>query len=67
VERFSIYKGSSSNQRHFLWRGAPKERKVLLYTVIKRKLLVGEWWVTTAFMWIKPPPTQKTFFELLLG
>jgi len=55
VERISIYKGSSSsNQRHFLWRSAPKEIKVLLYAFIKRNHSVGRRWVTTVFLWINP-------------
>jgi len=67
VERFSIYKGSSSNQRLFLWRNAPRFTKVLLYTFIERNNDVGRRWVTTAFMWIKHPYTQRFIFELSAG
>jgi hypothetical protein len=66
VERFSIYKGSSSNQRLFLWRSAPNSTKVLLYIFIERKFNVGRWWVTTALVWINHPhrPRSKSRFSV---
>jgi hypothetical protein len=67
VERISIYKGSSSNQRLPLWRNVLSPRKVLLYAFIKGDHYVGRRWVTTTSLWIRTPHTQKFSFELLTG